>query len=74
MKFDIDWVDNLFQLKEGDEYNLAFQMSYGVFEQTVMQFGSMNAPADLQRYLNNAIMESLADFASAILGWSFDRK
>jgi len=33
----------------------------------VMQFGTTNAPADLQGYINNAIREALDDFASAYL-------
>jgi hypothetical protein len=32
-----------------------------------MQFGTTNAPADCQGYINNAIREALDDFASAYL-------
>jgi hypothetical protein len=32
-----------------------------------MQFGTTNAPADFQGYINNAIREALDDFASAYL-------
>ena len=31
-KFDINWTYNLLQFKEGDEYNLAFHMNYGLLE------------------------------------------
>ena len=33
----------------------------------VMQFGTMNAPADFQGYINNPIREALDDFVSAYL-------
>jgi hypothetical protein len=32
-----------------------------------MQFGTTNAPADFQGYVNNAMRETLDDFASAYL-------
>jgi len=32
-----------------------------------MQFGTTNAPADFQRYINNAISEALDDVTSAYL-------
>jgi len=32
-----------------------------------MQFGTTNAPADFQGYINNTITEALDDFASAYL-------
>jgi hypothetical protein len=40
---------------------------YGLFEPTVMQFGTINAPADFQGYINNAIREALDDMGSAFL-------
>jgi len=58
---------NLLRVKEGDEHKLAFRTGYGLFEPTVMQFGTTNAPADFQGYINNAIREALDDFASAYL-------
>jgi len=54
-------------VKEGDEHRLAFRTRYGIFEPTVMQFGTTNALADFQGYINNAIREALDDFASAYL-------
>jgi hypothetical protein len=58
---------NLTRVKEGEEHKLAFQTRYDLFEPTVMQFGTTNAPADFQSYINNAIREALDDFASAYL-------
>jgi hypothetical protein len=46
---------------------LAFRTRYGLYEPTVMQFGTTYAPADFQGYINNAIREALDDFASAYL-------
>jgi hypothetical protein len=54
-------------LKAGDEDQLAFRTWYGLFEPAVMQFGTTNAPADFQGYINNAIGEALHDFATAYL-------
>jgi outer membrane protein assembly factor BamA len=54
-------------VKEGDECKLAFRTRYGLYEPTVMQFGTTTAPADFQGYINNAIREALDDFASAYL-------
>ena len=46
---------------------MAFRTGYGLFEPTVMQFGTTNAPADFQGYVNNAIREALDEFPSAYL-------
>jgi len=66
-KLDVRGAYNLVQVKEGDEHKLAFRTSYGLYEPMVMQFGTTNAPADFQGYINNAIREALDDFASAYL-------
>jgi hypothetical protein len=62
---DIGGAYNLLWVKEGDEHKLAFRTRYGLYEPTVMQCGTTNAPADFQGYINNAITEALDDFASA---------
>jgi len=54
-KLDVRGAYNLLRVKEGDEYKLAIRTRYGLFEPTVMQFGTRNAPADFQGYINNAI-------------------
>jgi len=56
---------NLLQIKEGDQHKLAFWTRYGLFEPTVMQFGTTNAPADVQGYIKNIIWKALDDFVSA---------
>jgi len=66
-KLDVRGADNLLRVKEEDEHKLAFRTRYGLFELTVMQLGTTNAPADFQGYINNAIREALDDFASANL-------
>jgi hypothetical protein len=66
-KLDVRGAYNLFRVKNGDEHKLAFRTRYGLYEPTVMQFGTTNAPADSQGYINNAIREALDDFASAYL-------
>src|SRR5258705_224351 len=66
-KLDVRGAYNLLRVKEGDEHKLAFRTRYGLYEPTVMQFGTTNAPADFQGYINNVIREALDDFASAYL-------
>jgi len=66
-KLDVRGAYDLPQVKEGDKPKLAFRTRYGLSEPTVMQFGTTNAPADFQGYINNAVREALDDFASAYL-------
>jgi len=58
---------NMVWVKEGDEHKLAFHTRYRLFEPFVIQFGTTNAPADFQGYINNTIREALDRFASAYL-------
>jgi hypothetical protein len=64
---DVRGAYNLVRVKEGDEHKLAFRNRYGLFEPLVMQFGTTNAPADFQGYINDTIREALDHFASAYL-------
>jgi len=57
-KLDVLGTYNVLWVKEGDEHKLAFIAGYGLCEPTVMQFGTMNAPADCQGYIDNAIREA----------------
>jgi hypothetical protein len=53
-KLDVLGVYNLLRIKKVAEHKLAFRTRYGLYEPTVMQFGTTNAPADFQGYINNA--------------------
>jgi len=64
---DVYGAHNLLQVKKGDEDHFAFQTKYRLYKPTVMQFGTTNATADFQGYINNVIWEALDDFASAYL-------
>jgi hypothetical protein len=66
-KLDVRGAYNLVRVKEGDEHKLAFRTRYGLFEPLVMLFGTTNAPADFQGYINDTIREALDRFASAHL-------
>jgi hypothetical protein len=57
----------LLWVNEGDKHKLAFQIRYGLYEPTAMQFGTTNGPADFQSYINHAMREAFDDFASAFL-------
>jgi len=66
-KLDVRGAYNLVRVKKGDEHKLAFCTRYGLFEPLVMQFGTTNAPADFQGYINDTIQEALDRFACAYL-------
>jgi hypothetical protein len=66
-KLDVRGAYNFLRVKEGDEHKLCFRTRYGLYKPTVMQFGTTNASADFQAYINNAIREALDDFASVYL-------
>jgi len=51
----------LLWVMEGDEYEVAFQTMYSLFEPTVMQFGTTKASADCQWYINSTSREALDD-------------
>jgi hypothetical protein len=44
---------NLVQIKEGDEWKMAFKTKYGLFEYLVMPFGLHNAPTAFQHFMND---------------------
>jgi hypothetical protein len=67
MKLDMRGAYKMLRIKEGDEHKLAFRTRYGSFEPLVMQFGTTNALADFQEYMNNSIREALNVFPSAYL-------
>jgi hypothetical protein len=66
-KLDVRGAYNLVRVREGDEQKMAFRTRYGLFEPLVVQFGTTNAPADIQGYSNDTIREALDCFASAYL-------
>jgi hypothetical protein len=66
-KLDVQGAYNLLRVKEGDKHKLALRTRFGLYEPTVMQFGTTNAPADFDGYINNAIREALDECTSAYL-------
>jgi hypothetical protein len=66
-KLDVRGEYNLIWVKEGDEHKLSFSTRYELFEPLVMQFGTPNAPADFQGYINDTIRDPLDRFASTYL-------
>jgi len=55
------------QMKEGEEWKMAFWTRYGHYEYTIMLFGLKNAPATFQRLINNMLREYLDDFVITYL-------
>src|SRR5258705_7732530 len=52
---DLHWGFNNVQLKEGDEWKVAFSMNQGLFELLVMFFGLCNSPATFQTMMNDIL-------------------
>jgi aconitase A len=67
MKLNVRRAYNLLQVKVGNEHLLDVRMRNGLFEPTVMQFGSTNPLVDFQRYINYTIKEDLGNIESAYL-------
>jgi hypothetical protein len=61
-KIDLRGAYNLVSIKEGDEWKIAFQTRYGLFEYLVMPFGLTNAPSFFQHMINDIFQEYLDDF------------
>ena len=58
---------NLVQMKEGEEWKIAFQTRYEHYKYTVMPFGLMNAPATFQALINTTLCKYLDIFVTAYL-------
>ena len=51
-KMDVRWGYNNIQIRQGDEWKVAFKMNKGLFEPTVMFFGMCNSPATFQSMMD----------------------
>jgi len=54
---DLRWGYNNVQIKEGDEWKVAFMTPEGSFEPTVMFFGLTNSPATFQAMMNELLWD-----------------
>jgi hypothetical protein len=57
MKLDIHWGYNNVQIKEGDEWKVAFRTNQGLFEPLVMFFGLTNSLATFQTMMNDVLWD-----------------
>jgi hypothetical protein len=55
------------RIAKGDEWKIAFQTKYGLYEYLVMPFGLTNAPASFQRWMNEVLSDYLDVFCIAYL-------
>jgi len=53
----VRWGYQNVQMKEGDEWKAAFQMSHGLFEPLVMFFGLTNSPSTFQTMMNEIFQD-----------------
>ena len=56
---DIHWGYNNIQIKEGDEWKVAFLTPEGLFKPTVMFFGLTNSPATFQTMMNTIFQQQV---------------
>jgi len=56
-KMDLRWGYNNVQIKEGDEWKVAFMTPEGSFEPTVIFFGLTNSPAIFQAMMNKLLKD-----------------
>ena len=56
-KMDLRWGYNNVQIKERDEWKVAFMTSKGLFEPIVMFFGLTNSPATFQAIMNKLLRD-----------------
>jgi len=54
---DLRWGYNNVQIKEGDEWKVAFMIPEGSFKPTVMFFGLTNSPATFQAMMNELLWD-----------------
>jgi Reverse transcriptase (RNA-dependent DNA polymerase) len=60
-KLDICWGCNNIQIKEGDEWKVAFITNEGLFEPTIMFFGLTNSLATFQMMINSIFAEEITE-------------
>lgn len=58
-KMDLKNRFNLIQIKEGDEWKMALQTRYGLYEFQVMPFGLSNTPSMIQDMMNHIFSDML---------------
>ncbi|KAI1004094.1 hypothetical protein K3495_g4113 [Podosphaera aphanis] len=66
-KLDVKSAFRRIRIREGDEWMTAFRCRLGLFEWLVTPFGLVNAPATLQRYINEHLREYLDLDATAYI-------
>ena len=54
-KMDIQWGYNNIQIKDSDEWKVAFRTNWGSFKPMVMFFGLTNLPAMFQAFMNHIL-------------------
>jgi hypothetical protein len=66
-KLDLRGAYNLFRIRPGDEWKIAFCTRYGHFEYTVMPFDLTNAPVVFQHLMNDIFREYMDEFVVVYL-------
>ena len=54
-KFDLRSAYNMFPIRKGDRWKTGFVTPWGLKQFTIMHYGFVNAPACLQRYMDNIL-------------------
>jgi len=60
-KLNIRWGYNNIQIKETDQWKVAFTTPHGLYKPTVMFFGQCNSPPTFQAFMNHIFVDYLAE-------------
>ena len=61
MKLDVHWGFNNVWMKDGDEWKVAFQTNWGLYEPLVMFFGLTNSLATFQTMMDGIFEELISE-------------
>ena len=60
-KLDVRWGYNNIQIKEGNQWKVAFKTNKGLFEPTIMFFGMCNSPATFQSMIDSIFSDLIEE-------------
>ena len=68
-KFNLRSAYNMFPIRKGDRWKMGFVTPWELKQFTVMHYGFVNAPACLQRYMDNILNPPITQQPSLVPTW-----